>query len=103
MGNLALIYCMQNTPNYPHFHLRKVIDMSTLTIGSIIWHIHSHEGKAAFVFSNSHAIMFHEGMYVIVSKGNTVYMNKSVSECLKASTDIILDSLAENIVPCWEM
>jgi len=77
--------------------------MSTLTIGSIIWHIHSHEGKAAFVFSNSHAIMFHEGMYVIVSKGNTVYMNKSVSECLKASTDIILDSLAENIVPCWEM
>ena len=77
--------------------------MSTLTIGSIIWNIHSHEGKAAFVFSNAHAIMFHEGMYIIVDKGKVMYANKYASECLKASTDIVLDSLAEDIIPCWEM
>jgi len=77
--------------------------MSTLTIGNIKWNIAAYESKSAYVYSNSHAILFDPASkaYVLMARGNVVYRAKHVSECLEAATGVILDDCASKCVPVW--
>ena len=83
--------------------------MSTLMIGNLKWETSRHEGKTAFVFGKTHAVLFqpsslpaNKGFYLVVEQGKPVHVNESVSECLEASTGIVLDYLARQFVPSWE-
>lgn len=78
--------------------------MSTLTMGNLTWDIQSHEGKAAFVYGVTHAIVWHPASKGsnILEKGEPVFWSKFASECLTEANGIVLDYFARMFTPSWE-
>jgi hypothetical protein len=75
--------------------------MSTLTIGSLVWHTFTHEGKTAYQH-NRHVIVTREGIFHLVLHGKSILSNPSISKLLEEATPAILDYYADNIYPSWE-
>lgn len=76
---------------------------STLTVQGITWSCHKLNGRIGFRRS-PHAIIFDpkSGYYQIKEHGETVFVARSVSECLENAAEIVFDYHAALIVPSWE-
>jgi hypothetical protein len=79
------------------------VTTSTLAIAGIVWSCHKMNGRIAFR-RTPHAIIFDpwSGYYQIKEHGETVFVARSVSECLENATEIVFDYHAAQIVPSWE-
>lgn len=75
--------------------------MATLTIGSLVWHTFSHEGKTAYQY-NRHVIISKDGAYHLIYCGKTILANPSMGKLLEEATPVILDHYASEIVPSWK-
>jgi hypothetical protein len=79
------------------------VTTSTLSVGGFVWCCQRVNGRIAFRRS-PHAIIFHpwSGFYQITENGETVFVARSVTECLENATEIVLDYYATGIIPSWE-
>lgn len=79
------------------------VTTSTLAIQGIVWCCHKINGRIAFRHT-PHAIIFDpwSGYYQIKEHGETVFVSRSVSECLQNAAAIVWDYYADQIVPSWE-
>ena len=75
--------------------------MATLTIGSLVWHTFSHEGKTAYQY-NRHVIISKDGAYHLIYCGKTILASPSMGKLLEEATPVILDHYASEIVPVWQ-
>jgi len=74
----------------------------TLTVQGICWKYQRYNGKVAFCHGK-HCIVYdcNSGYYQIKEAGETVYVAKSVSECLEHAAEYVWDYLASRFAPSW--
>ena len=78
--------------------------MNTLNIDNIQWIIVSAFGKPAFVYADSHSIMYdpNKRCFKLYEGLNTIVQRQTASECLKIATKVIYNYAARAFVPMWE-
>lgn len=82
---------------------KQPLSTTTLTVQGIVWECSKFNGRVAFRCA-PHSIIFDpwSGFYQIREKGETVFVARSVAECLENAAEIIFDFYADSIVPSWE-
>lgn len=73
---------------------------STLTVRGIPWNIFSFNGKTAYGIG-AHAIVHHEGFYLLKEMGKVVFVGLSIVEALEAAHEYVWEYHANRLQPCW--
>lgn len=79
------------------------VTTSTLSVAGFVWCCQKLNGRIAFRRA-PHTIIFDpwSGYYQIKEHGETVFVSRSVSECLENAAEIVLDYYAAKMIPSWE-
>lgn len=80
-----------------------IMNTGTLTVQGITWAYLRYNGKLAFRYG-AHAIVFdiNSGYYQIKELGETVFVSRSVTECLENAAEYVWEYHAAQFVPSWE-
>jgi hypothetical protein len=75
----------------------------TLTVQNIEWCCQRYNNKLAYGFGK-HAIVYDivTGFFHIKESGETVFVAKTMVECLEVAHEYVFESLASKIIPSWE-
>lgn len=76
----------------------------TLTVQGIAWTYQRYNGRVAFCYGK-HCIIFdcNSGYYQIKEAGETVFVARSVTECLENAAEYVWEYHASQFVPSWEV
>lgn len=72
----------------------------TLTVQGIPWNYFSHEGQLAFGHK-AHAIIPHEGFFLIKEMGKVIFVGLTMVECLEVAHEYVWEYHANRLQPSW--
>ena len=72
----------------------------TLTVQGITWNYFSYNGKLALGLG-AHAIMWHEGFYLLKEMGQVIYIGLNMVECLEVAHEYVWEYHANRLQPSW--